>query len=161
MVTGEIIALAAKADALFLNTSVNIARFTHAKKRDRATLVSATLANSFFFRNSESLGNHSSELFILISQINGAIEAIQSSRCCHLLVVHRILLPFSSINKCFPAISILLPLSGERYHFIMFFLFRPGLLSRGEPPQKTYSIFGKGILYNGRSSQLSFPGRIS
>jgi len=95
MVAGEIIAVTAKADALLLNASIDVARLGHTKESDFAALVPTSLAHCLFFGNPKSLGYHCPELFILISQIHGAIEAIQATRCCHLLVVHRILLSFS------------------------------------------------------------------
>jgi len=161
MVTGKVRTFTAKLKSLLPDTSVDIARLGHTKEGDRPAFVSTSLAHCFFSGNPKSFGDCSPELLILIGQIHAAIETIQSAGRSHLLVVHRILLSFTLMNQCFPIISILLPSSGACYHFIMSFLFRPGLLSRGEPPQKTYSIFGRGILYNGRSSQLSFPGRIS
>ncbi len=95
MVTREIIAVTAKAKPLLLDTAVDIARLGHTQEGDRAALVSTSLANCLFFGNPKSFGYHSPELLILIGQIHGAIEAIQSARCCHMSVVHRILLSFS------------------------------------------------------------------
>jgi hypothetical protein len=79
IVTGEVITVAAKLKPLLLNASIDVARFGHTKESDRAALVSTSLANCLFFGNSKSFGYRSPELFILISQIHGAIEAIQST----------------------------------------------------------------------------------
>jgi hypothetical protein len=79
MVTWKIRTVAAKFDAFLLNASIDVARFGHTKESDRAALVSTSLANCLFFGNPKSFGNRSPELLILIGQIHGAIEAIQSA----------------------------------------------------------------------------------
>ena len=92
MVAWEIRTVAAKFDAFLLNASIDVARFNHPKEGDSAALVSTSLAHCLFFGNAKSFGYHSPKLFILIGQIHGAIEAIQSTRCCHTSVVHQFLL---------------------------------------------------------------------
>ena len=88
MVTGKIIAVTANVKSLLLNTSVDAARFGHAEEGDRASLVSTSLADRFFLGDSQSLGNHGPELFILIGEIHGTIEAIQSAGRRHSMVIH-------------------------------------------------------------------------
>jgi hypothetical protein len=79
VVTREIIAITAKLKPLLLDTAVDIARLGHTEEGNRAALVSTSLAHRLFFGNAKSFGYHSSELLILIGQIDGAIEAIQSA----------------------------------------------------------------------------------
>jgi len=76
MVTGEIRTIAAKLKPLLSDTAVDIARLGHTEESDRPALVSTSLAHCLFFGNPKSFGYHRPELFILISQIHGAIEAI-------------------------------------------------------------------------------------
>jgi hypothetical protein len=79
MITWEIGTVTAQVKALLLNASIDVARFNHPKEGDRATLVSTSLAHCLFFGNPKSFGYRCPKLFILISQIHGTIETIQSA----------------------------------------------------------------------------------
>jgi len=82
----EIRTITAELHLPFLGTWVDTAR-----PRDNGTLAvyfTASLADRVFLRNAKLLRDTGPDLLILVCQVHDTVEAGQTARCCHLLVVH-------------------------------------------------------------------------